>query len=254
MKVVFLGTNGWYTSPTGNTPCVLIDSKTHYVIFDAGNGIYKLDKYITEDKPIALFISHFHIDHVSGLHTLNKFNFPQGIDIYVAKGRKKDFDTIANRPYTIGIKNEEENVYNLDMNVRLHELEIGNNDIGFPVKVHKLYHAYEDHGYKITLEGKTVAYSGDTRVGPESFLLAENADMLIHECSYIEAPADSPWGHVDPQKAATLAKEAKIKQLVLTHFDASLYTDLEMRKVAQDKARKIFPNTITAVDDLVIEL
>jgi len=71
MKIVFLGTNGWYTTPTGNTPCILIDSKDQYVVFDAGNGIYKLDKYITEDKPISLFITHFHLDHVSGLHTLS---------------------------------------------------------------------------------------------------------------------------------------------------------------------------------------
>ncbi len=72
MKIIFLGTNGWYTTQTGNTPAVLIDSKNHYVVFDAGNGIYKLDQYITEPKPISLFISHFHIDHVSGLHSLGK--------------------------------------------------------------------------------------------------------------------------------------------------------------------------------------
>jgi len=55
MKVIFLGTNGWYDTKTGNTPCVLIDTKTHYIILDAGDGIYKLDKYITTQKPIYLF-------------------------------------------------------------------------------------------------------------------------------------------------------------------------------------------------------
>ncbi len=254
MKVIFLGTNGWYTSPTGNTPCVLIDSKTHYVVFDAGNGIYKLDKYIKEDKPISLFVSHFHIDHVSGFHTLNKFNFKQGIDIYVAKGRAKDFNTLVHRPFTIGIEKEDANIYNLNLEVRLHELEIGTHDIGFPIEIRKLYHAYDDHGYKVTLDGKTIAYSGDTRVGPESLVLTKNADMLIHECSYIDPNAGGKWGHVDSTKAAALAKEAGVKQLVLNHFDASLYTTIEMRKDAQDKAREIFPNTIAAEDDLIIEL
>src|SRR3990167_8847990 len=100
MKIIFLGTNGWYTTPTGNTPCILIDSKEGYTIFDAGNGIYKLDQYITEQKPIYLFISHFHLDHVSGLHSLNKFNFSQKINIYIPEGRKKDFETLVNPPYT----------------------------------------------------------------------------------------------------------------------------------------------------------
>src|ERR1035437_3610155 len=181
MKVIFLGTNGWYTSPTGNTPCILIDSKTHYVVFDAGNGIYKLDKYITENKPISLFISHFHIDHVSGLHTLAKFKFPQGIDIYVGSGRLNDFNTLVNRPYTISTKDEKENIGKLETEIRIHELNEGENSIGFPVSIYKMFHAYTDHGYRITLEDKIIAYSGDTGICPNSILLAKNADLLIHE-------------------------------------------------------------------------
>lgn len=41
-------------------------------------------------KPVSLFISHFHIDHVSGLHSLAKFAFPRGIDVYVGSGRTKE--------------------------------------------------------------------------------------------------------------------------------------------------------------------
>ncbi len=253
MKIVFLGTNGWFTTPTGNTPCILIDSKTHYVVFDAGNGIYKIDKYIKENKPIALFVSHFHIDHISGLHTLGKFVFPQGIDIFVAKGRKKDFENLVNPPYTIGYTFSEKNINNLRTNIRLHELSPGKHDVGFPVEVFKLYHAYRGHGYKVTLDNKTIAYSGDTRVGPNSLNLARNTDVLIHECSYIEQEKGK-WGHVNPLQAAQLAKNAKVKQLVLTHFDASLYTTLEKRESAEKSARKIFPATKVATDDMVLRI
>src|SRR3989338_9086552 len=178
MKIYFLGTNGWYSSPTGDTPCILIDSKDQYVIFDAGNGIYKIDQYIKEDKPISLFLSHFHIDHISGLHTLAKFNFKQGIDVYFAKGRRKDFETFVNPPYTIGIINRKENILNLKTEIRLHEIEEGDN-------MKKLYHGYENHGFKIILEGKSIVYSGDTKSGPNGLLLAKGADLLIHECSNI---------------------------------------------------------------------
>jgi len=111
MKITFLGTNGWYSSSTGDTPCILIDSKDQYVILDAGNGIYKLDNHISENKPISLFISHFHIDHISGLHTLNKFKFKQGIDVYVGKGRTKDFETIVNPPFTVGYKSANQKMF-----------------------------------------------------------------------------------------------------------------------------------------------
>jgi ribonuclease BN (tRNA processing enzyme) len=254
MKIYFLGTNGWYSSPTGDTPCILIDSQDHYVVFDAGNGIYKIDKYITENKPISLFVSHFHIDHISGFHTLGKFKFKQGIDIYIARGRKKDFETFVNLPYTIGIVNRKENILNLKTEIRIHELEQEENNIGFPVRMQKLYHGYTDHGFRITLEGKSIVYSGDTKTGPNGMIIAKDADLLIHECSNIISPKKNDWGHTDPIEAAQFAKESGVKKLVLTHFSPTLYDTLEKRKEAEEKAKKIFPNTIAAIDDLILEI
>lgn len=245
MKIIFLGTNGWYTTQTGNTPCILIDSKDHYVVFDAGNGIYKLDQYIKEEKPISLFISHFHIDHVSGFHSFNKFKFPQIIDIYMAKGRKKDFDMLVNTPFTSPKPSTQ---------ISINELSEGKHQIPFPTEVIEQFHTYRDHGYRVTLEEKVIAYSGDCGISEGSMALAKNADLLIHECSYKTGHAPDTWGHVGPLEAANLAKEAGVKKLILTHFDASLYTTLADRKQAEKEAQTIFPNTITAEDDLIITL
>ncbi|HXK38685.1 MAG TPA: ribonuclease Z [Candidatus Paceibacterota bacterium] len=254
MKIYFLGTNGWYTSPTGNTPCILIDSKDRYVIFDAGNGIYQIDQHIKKDKPISLFVSHFHLDHVSGFHTLSKFNFKQGMDIYVAKDRKKDFDMLVNPPYTVGIANNTSNVSNLKTKVAVYELRDGDNDVGFPVRISELYHAHGDHGFRISLEGKSIAYSGDTKRGPNGLLIAKDADVLIHECSRIVSPEPDIWGHTDPVQAAQFAKDVGAKKLILTHFAAHLYDTLEKRKTAEGKAREIFPNTLAATDGLAVEV
>jgi len=254
MKIYFLGTNGWYTTPTGNTSCILINSQDRYVIFDAGNGIYKIDKYIKENKPIFLFLSHLHIDHVSGLHILNKFNFPQSINIYFAKGRKKNFNLLVNPPYTIGFNKKKANVYNLSTKIRVHELKDGDNNIGFPVRIKKLYHACGNHGFRVILEGKSIAYSGDTKRVDNSLLIVGKADLLIHECSNIVSPDPDVWGHTDPVQTAKLARDAGVKQLVMTHFAAHLYDTMEKRKEAEKRAREIFPNTIAATDDLVLEI
>lgn len=253
MKIVFLGTNGWYTSPTGNTPCILVESKDYYVVLDAGNGLYKLDSYIKENKPIYLFISHFHIDHVSGFHTLAKFKFRQGLDICIGSGRRKDFETLVNPPYTIGFKKQAKNIKNLSTEIRLHELSEKNNPLPFPVSCIELLHVYRNHGYRFELDGKTISYSGDTGICENSYKLAKNADILIHECSY-DVPKDDNWGHVDPTQAAHLAKKANVKKLILTHFDASVYNSFDKREVAEKKAREIFPNTIIARDDMVLKL
>jgi len=55
MKIIFLGTNGWYDTETGNTTCILLEANDYYIILDAGNGLYKADKYIIkENKPIYI--------------------------------------------------------------------------------------------------------------------------------------------------------------------------------------------------------
>lgn len=253
MKIVFLGTNGWYTTSTGNTPSVLVDSKDHYVVFDAGNGIYKLDQYIKEEKspldssskPISLFISHFHIDHVSGFHSFNKFKFPQIIDIYMAKGRKKDFDILVNPPFTSPKPSTQ---------ISINELSEGIHKLPFPVEVIEQFHAYRNHGYRVTLEGKVIAYSGDCGISDASIKLAKGANVLIHECAFKSDHPPTPWGHVGPTEAANLAKEAGVKKLILNHFDPTQYPTLEDRKKAEQQAQAIFPNTIVATDDLVITL
>ena len=248
MKIIFLGTNGWYSSPTGDTPCILIDTKDRYVIFDAGNGIYKLDKYITEDKPISLFISHFHLDHTSGLHILGKFDFQQGIDVYVGPGRKKDFQTLVNPPFTVGHMPDPKNINNLKMPVRFHELSEGEQHTPFKVVAVKQHHGYINHGYRVELEGKTIAYTGDCGLADAAHILAKDADLLIAECSNKKTAIPDHWGHLDPMQAATLAKESGVKQVILTHFAANLYTTLKDRRWAEEEAKKIFLHTIAATD------
>lgn len=254
MKIIFLGTNGWYSTPTGDTPCILIDSKEYYVVLDAGNGIYKLDKYITEDKPISLFISHFHIDHTSGLHTLPKFNFKQGIDVFVGTGRSRDFETLVNPPFTIGYKPKPENIGSLRTEIRLHTLSGAEQAIPFKVNAIEQYHAYIDHGFRITLEEKIIAYTGDCGYTDSARKLAENADVFICECASKKINDPDKWGHLDPFLAAKLAKESNVNKLILNHFGADQFTSMEDRKWAEIEARKIFPNTHAAIDGMEFEL
>lgn len=248
MKIIFLGTNGWYSSPTGDTPCILIDAKDQYVVLDAGNGIYKLDNHIKEDKPIAFFISHFHIDHVSGLHTLAKFDFKQGIDVYIGKGRSKDFETLVNPPFTVGYKPKPENIVQLKTEIRLNELSEEGENIPFYAAALKQHHGYVGHGFRFKLEGKIVAYTGDCGFTEKSRKLAKDADLLICECSNKQTKFPDKWGHFDPIQAGTLAKEEGVKQLILTHFGPLDYAKIKDRKWAETKAKKIFPQTIAAID------
>ena len=104
VRVVFLGTNGWYDTDTGNTICIFIDTDNYNIILDAGNGIAKLDRYADLNKPTYLFLSHFHLDHIIGFHIISKFNFTRGLWICGQEGISSILGRIVDMPYTLAVK------------------------------------------------------------------------------------------------------------------------------------------------------
>ena len=109
-------------------------------------------------------------------------------------------------------------------------------------------------GYRFELEEKIITYCPDTEVCENAIKLAKNADLLITECSLKVGQHYEGWPHLNPEEAAKIAKKAKVKKLVLTHFGANNYWTLEERGEAQKIARTIFKNTISAIDDMEIEI
>ncbi len=247
MKAIFLGTNGWYDTDTGNTVCTLIETDEYSIILDAGNGIFKLDKYVDGKKPVYLFISHFHLDHIIGLHILNKFNFKQEMSIYGPEGVKNVLDTIINVPYTVPLSK-------LPFKVDVHELSEGIHRIPFLVECRLLLHSSRCMGYRFELEGKIIAYCPDTGICENAIELARNADLLIAECSFKSGQRNSQWPHLNPEDAAQIAKDANAKTLALIHFDANIYQTLQQREIAQENAKETFNNTFAAYDNIWIEL
>lgn len=248
MTIRFLGTNGWFDTKTGVTPCILIESQSAYIVLDAGNGIYKLDQYIkSETKPIYLFLTHLHWDHIFGLHTLNKFKFPQGMKIFVPKGMLAPLRSVLCQPFTVAPEQ-------LSMKTEFVEVTEGENSVPFTFACFSMFHWSPNFGYRMTIEDKIISYSGDTGICDNSMPLAKNADVLIHECSFEPGHPASTGGHVNPEEAATLAKQAHVARLLLTHFDARTYTTLAMRKKAEQVAQAIFPSTACMVDDQVVEI
>ncbi|MFA6129518.1 MAG: ribonuclease Z [Candidatus Omnitrophota bacterium] len=243
MKIYFLGTNGWCDTDLGNTLCVLVETSQAYIVFDAGNGLFKLDKYVKDRRPIYLFLSHFHLDHIIGLHGLNKFSFPQGINIFGPKGIKEMFKLVINTPYS-------KPIHQLKIKVKVGEI---NKDSKFPfdIRFKKLIHTTECYGYRLSADDKTIAFCTDTGPCKEIEVLANNADLLIAESSLPPGKIDANWPHLNPQQAALAAKNAGAKRLVLVHFDAGVYLTNKDRILAQNAARKIFKNTLAAEDGLV---
>jgi ribonuclease BN (tRNA processing enzyme) len=243
MQVTFLGTNGWYASETGNTVSIVIETENFYVILDAGDGIYKIDEYIKNNKPIVIFLSHLHLDHIIGFHSFAKLQFSQKIDIIGYKGVKKGLNTIIDHPYSSPFNS-------LPLNIEFHEIEEGFHNIRFPFEARLLEHVDPTLGFRFKIDKKTISYCTDTGMCDNLYVLAENADLLITECSYKPGQEEWGWLHLKPEESAEIAKKSNVGNLILTHFDASYYKTIEDREIAGSKAREIFPNTQVAKDNI----
>jgi ribonuclease BN (tRNA processing enzyme) len=256
LKVAFLGTNGWFSTETGNTHCALIDAGTRYVVLDAGDGIRRLAKFAPDPaKPLDIFISHFHLDHVIGLHQLCRFRHRR-MRLFVQPKGRKIIDLIVNRPFTDPVQNLH--------NVQIAELSEGRNEVSdssgkYAVTMRWLSHADPCAGFRFEFKErgkrKVVAHCLDSGPCDAMRELSAGADLLIAECGNRPGEKSDPaWPHMGPEDAGRMARQAKARSLALTHFAAHKYPKLSDRKRACAAARKEFPKTICARDGLVLRV
>lgn len=94
--------------------------------------------------------------------------------------------------------------------------------------------------------GDSVAVVIDTLPCKNAVDIARNANILLSESTYQEEHKELALAHhhMTAKQAATIAKEANAKQLILTHFSAR-YQNLKNFEI---EAKSIFPNTYIAED------
>jgi len=100
--------------------------------------------------------------------------------------------------------------------------------------------------------GRKITYSVDTRPTKSIVLLSKNSDILIHEATFDDSLLEKAiqTGHCTAGEAAKIAKDAQVKQLILTHI-STRYKDTAL---LYEQATKIFPNTIIAQDFMEVRL
>ena len=100
--------------------------------------------------------------------------------------------------------------------------------------------------------GKKIGISGDTMPTKELEEFFEDCDYLVFDSTFLEAEKQKAQDtcHSTAKQAATVAKNARVKNLVLTHFSARYKDEVEHLK----EANEIHNSVITAKDLLEIEI
>lgn len=101
------------------------------------------------------------------------------------------------------------------------------------------------------LPTQSYAFCSDTIYNEEIIPLIENVDVLYHESTFLEQDIEKciPTGHSTAIQAATIAKKAKVKNLILGHY-STRYSDINLFKKEADT---VFEPTFLADDGLVFK-
>ncbi len=100
--------------------------------------------------------------------------------------------------------------------------------------------------------GKKIGISGDTMPTKELEEFFEECDYLVFDSTFLEDEKQKAQdtSHSTAKQAATLGKNAKVKNLILTHFSARYKDEIKHLKEAEE----IHDSVITAKDLLEIEI
>jgi len=273
LKATIIGSG----SPKFNTqrsgPSVLISYKNTHILVDMGNGTQaNLSKNNTKIKEIdGLLFTHHHLDHNEEFTPIFIQSLLGGNNIIVS----------GPEPTTKMITNILD-IYKEDINYRLSKsgreittatkkvisrdltgnesFTIGDIKItSTPVK-----HTISTLAYRFEVGNQSIVISGDLTYSKTLPILAKNADYLIMDSggaiklgSKVRINKNSnnrkntQKAHVNLAESSLMAKEANVKNLVLTHFN---FTDIDEEATRKEIQKNYGGNIIFAYDLMKIPL
>lgn len=272
MRVRFWGVRGSVACPGaetmrygGNTPCIEVQCGRHVLIFDAGTGIRALGNALVKDgniRDIDIFLTHCHLDHVTGLPFFAPF-FTDGYRVKIWAGNLLPSDSIEQ----VVRKLMSSPLFPVQVEVfkaKIEYRDFNSGTILHPYRGVTLSTAPLDHpdgasGYRLEYKQRVFTVLSDTEGFPgkrnsELVSLARASDLVVYDATFTEAEISSRsgWGHSTWLRGIRLANEAGAKQLCLFHHDPS-HNDDFMDELAAD-ANDVRPGTITAREGQIVDL
>lgn len=219
MEITFLGSSNAFAAGGRYWSSFLVDGK---YIFDAPPTLLPHLKQL--GVPLndieVIFLTHHHGDHFMGV----PFLFLEYV--YMTK-REKDLYIVGPPGVQKWIEDFADSCYpNISRDAGYRRIyidaepgkQLKAGDITFTaVPMCHVSEHMDAMGYRATINGKTVAYTGDTMYCEEVYHLAEGADVFVVDCTYAEGSGPEHMGLDDIKKIRK--RLAKQTTMVLTHLN-----------------------------------
>jgi ribonuclease BN (tRNA processing enzyme) len=213
MKLIVLGNHGPFPRADGACSGFLLQDKDINILIDCGSGVVsRLQKYCRLEELDAIVLSHLHSDHSSDMLVLRYAMQAKLMLKSIAKPLEVYTPPTPEVYYKELDYNGVFNLHNINDEMQL-ELK------GFKFTFYKTAHPVECYGMRIEKDGKVFAYSADTVYHENIIKSAENADLFLCEANATEnIRKTSKPPHLSVKEACDIARKAKVKKLLLTHF------------------------------------
>ena len=215
--VSVLGASSPFCTSNQACPSYLVEWGENKILLDCGSGSHRnfdFDKL----NGLNIFISHLHKDHFNDV-----FNYQYGALVLNNHGKMNKAVNIYLPDYESQIAKiiiDEESEYCLCHGYDENSVvKIGDAIVSFLKVEHSKN--LSTYAIKIVIDGFALVYSADLSYSNyEKFSrFASLADLLICESSLlVEHGFESICSHLTAQQAASIAKKANVKKLMLTHF------------------------------------
>ncbi len=232
-EVVLLGTGYPRPDPERAGPSTAVLVNGRYFIVDAGAVVVRLSAL---EPPLphveAVFLTHLHSDHISGLPDLFSTRWAMGrrqpLQLYGPTGTQQLVDGIM-KFYAEDIHIRRDLTEKLDpkgAQIDLHILEEGivYKDADVAITAFTVDHRPVEpaFGFRFESAGKSIVISGDTAPSENLVKFAQGADVLVHEVCLpgFFGSKESPLAryHTDAEEVGKIAATAGAQKLILTHL------------------------------------
>lgn len=245
-NITIAGSAGWIPSNNRNTCCAYLQKNKHMLVIDAGTGLsFLVDQQheFEHVETIDIVLTHFHLDHISGLAYLAALNNPQRIVVH-APGQAL-YNTASQN--IIGALNAQPyHPISLEqLNIDIKELQLGENEIsGVAVETRaQLLHSAPTMGLRFN----DFTWITDTGFDKETAAFARQTPHLFHEAWFQAQHPQSATSHTSAKDAALVAQQSQADKLTLIHLPTWNNTIDAIEKEAQNS----FADAEAAYDGMV---
>lgn len=215
------------------------------VVLDLGSGaLSKLLEVEALENIDAIVISHMHADHFFDLVPLRyalKYSVKRSsmLPVYLPPGGGKTLQTIVS-PFARGAS-----FFDGVMRVTEYAPERPLKVAAARISFAKTRHYIDAFAIRVEAGMRAIAFSADTAPEPRVVELARDADIFVCESGLgVTGTEQGDRGHSNAEEAATMARDASARQLILTHYPAQ--SDPANLKAA---AKHIFPGEVRLAED-----